>query len=192
MGIKASYYFRITPKSFKLKILQKIVNLGHELGYHYEDLSKTKGDYEKAFKLFINNLETFRQFYPVKTMCMHGSVYSKYDNRWLWRKFNYKNYGIICEPYLDLNFDEILYLTDTSRMWDGNKFSIRDKVESTYNFKLHSTYDIIDAIDEEILPAKILINTHPARWYDRLLPWAKEFIVQNTKNIIKWIVVKIK
>ena len=33
LGIKGSYYFRIVPQSFN----PQIAELGHEIGYHYED-----------------------------------------------------------------------------------------------------------------------------------------------------------
>jgi len=32
------------------------------------------------------------------------------------------------EPYFDVDFKEVLYLTDTGRRWDGDAFNIRDKV----------------------------------------------------------------
>jgi len=39
LGVKATYYFRIIPKTFKPEIINKIAELGHEIGYHYECLS---------------------------------------------------------------------------------------------------------------------------------------------------------
>lgn len=41
--------------------------------------------------------------------------------------YDYRNYGIIAEPYFDLDFSKVLYLTDTGRRWDGNKVSMRDR-----------------------------------------------------------------
>ena len=38
LGIKGSYYFRIVPESFDTKIMTEIAKLGHEIGYHYEDV----------------------------------------------------------------------------------------------------------------------------------------------------------
>jgi hypothetical protein len=43
-------------------------------------------------------LEKLREFYPVKTICMHGSPLSKYDNKKIWEKYDYRDYGIIAEP----------------------------------------------------------------------------------------------
>ena len=59
---------------------------------------------------------------------MHGSPRSKWDSRDIWQKYDYKKPGIIAEPYFDINFDEVFYLTDTGRRWDGWKVSLRDKL----------------------------------------------------------------
>ena len=42
--------------------------------------------------------------------------------------YDYRDYGIIAEPYFDVDFDEVFYLTDTGRRWDGDSVSVRDKV----------------------------------------------------------------
>ena len=39
-GIKASYYFRIVKESYDEDIIRKIAEMGHEIGYHYENLSE--------------------------------------------------------------------------------------------------------------------------------------------------------
>lgn len=138
LGIRGSYYFRIVPGSNDPRIICKIASLGHEIGYHYEDLSlawkNRKGRigeqdlYEIAINSFKGNLEYFRQFYPVNTICMHGSPLSRWDSRLLWKYYDYKDFGIIGEPYFDIDFNEVLYLTDTGRRWDGANVSVRDKI----------------------------------------------------------------
>ena len=55
MGIRSSYYFRY-PFTFRPDIIRKIRDLGHEIGYHYEVLSKTNGDYTKAIALFSDRV----------------------------------------------------------------------------------------------------------------------------------------
>ena len=72
LNLKASYYFRIVRESNNKDVIKAIVAMGHEVGYHYEDLGMAKGDYEKAYKKYNENLEYFRTYYPVKTVCMHG------------------------------------------------------------------------------------------------------------------------
>lgn len=191
LEIKGSYYFRAVPESWNEKIIKQIAGLGHEMGYHYENLTTCNGNYEFAIKNFEENLKKLRQIAPVKTICMHGSPLSNRDSKDLWKKYDYKDFGIIGEPYFDINFDEVFYLTDTGRRWDGYKVSVRDKIANKQkewekqDLKFHSTNDIIKAAKNNKLPNKIMITTHPQRWTDNKLLWTKELILQNAKNIIK-------
>ncbi len=107
---------------------------------------------DSAIISFQHNLEKLRQLVPVKNICMHGSPRSKYDNRDLWKKYNYRDFGIIGEPYFDMDFDDVFYLTDTGRRWDGWKVSVRDKVPQQERWVgeglvFRSTHDIIRAIE---------------------------------------------
>jgi hypothetical protein len=196
LGIKSSYYFRVVPQSNQPEIITAIADLGHEIGYHYEDLSIFKGDCVKALQHFETQLQYFRQFYPVKTICMHGSPSSKWDNKDLWKTNDYRDYGIIGEPYFDLlnnrhTTPKVLYLTDTARMWDGERYSVRDKVlnnqiEISHQGKsIHTTFELIDWLgtypDQEV----IMITTHPQRWTDNIVEWYQELILQWPKNRIK-------
>lgn len=191
LGIVSSYFFRVVPQSNKPEIIKSIADLGHEIGYHYEDLSLCNGNVESAIKHFEKQLSYFRTYYPVRTICMHGSPTSKWDNREVWKINSYKNYGIIGEPYFDLlNHDSgVHYLTDTGRMWDGDKYNIRDKaispLKSVDNTKLHSTYDVINWLAEGSNPDVLMITTHPQRWTDNNSEWFIEFFSQNLKNVIK-------
>jgi len=51
IGVKASYYFRMVPESFNPQIINEIKAMEHEIGYHYENLSKKNGNYEEAIKI---------------------------------------------------------------------------------------------------------------------------------------------
>ncbi len=191
-GMNGTYYFRIVKQSFHPEVIMAIADLGHEIGYHYEDLSLCHGDYEKAYEQFQVNLELFRTYYPVKTICMHGSPLSRWDNRLLWDKFDYKKSGILAEPYFDTDFSKVYYLTDTGRMWNGAEYSLRDKVNSPFQISVRSTVDLIQKINSDLLPSQVMQNIHPQRWTDALIPWTKELILQNVKNVVKGIVARMK
>ncbi len=190
LGIKASYYFRVVPQSDQPDKIRTIASLGHEVGYHYEDLSLFKGNTSLAIDHFVAKLAHFRRFYPIKTICMHGSPTSKYDNRNIWKLYNYRDFGVIGEPYFDVNFDAIFYLTDTGRCWDGERFSVRDKVNSAFKQTYHTTKELIEAAQFGNLPDKIMITTHPQRWTNNIAEWILEFVLQNAKNTIKRFIVK--
>ena len=329
MGIRGSYYFRAVPESWDEAIIKEIHRLGHEVGYHYEDLDlvgregrpKTedgrgetedrrpetedgRGETEDrrpktedrsklraqpeiprhagtedqgwetedrrpktedrsklrtqpeiprhagtedgrpetgdgrweteegnpaiqqsnnlshyndpllvaAIASFTNNLEKLRQLVPVKTICMHGSPRSKYDNRDLWKKYDYRDFGILGEPYFDVDFDDVFYLTDTGRRWDGWKVSIRDKVPQQERWVKEglvfgSTFDILKRVVSEKIkdksekvkvgrynphqpfPDRVMFTFHPQRWTDKPIPWLKEYIMQNVKNVVKRLIV---
>lgn len=188
LGVEGTYYFRAVPESFDVSIIKAITNLNHEIGYHYEDLTICKGDYEKAIEHFEKWLNKLKTFYQVKTICMHGSPLSKWDNRQLWEKYNYKDFGVIAEPYFDLDFNEIFYFTDTGRRWNGNKISVRDKVTSEFNMSYRTTDEIITAFNNNELPDLMMQNIHPQRWTDSSAQWMKEWVSQNIKNVIKKII----
>lgn len=191
LGIRATYYFRVVPQSNQPDIIRAIVALDHEIGYHYEDMALMQGDTEKAYAHFQQQLTYFRQFYPVRTICMHGAPTSQWDGKELWKHYDYRDLGIIGEPYFDIDFSQMFYLTDTGRCWDGYKVSVRDKIPvyqdqwNALGLVYHATNDIIHAAEQGSLPPRIMITTHPQRWTDRPLAWLKELLVQNAKNIIK-------
>jgi hypothetical protein len=192
MDIRATYYFRVVPQSNQPEIIKAIAELGHEIGYHYEDLSLFDGNIDKALKHFGQKLEYFRQFYPVRTICMHGSPTSRWDNRELWKSNSYRDFGIIGEPYFDfLTVEGIFYMTDTARMWNGDKYNVRDKIshQSTTQPDIHSTFDFIEWIEQKPVQNIIMITTHPQRWTNNPIDWFQEYFIQNLKNIAKrWII----
>jgi len=143
-GVKGTYYFRMVPQSYDAGVIKKISEMGHEIGYHYEDMDMASSGfmvqgselreeqlYDRAIKIFEENLKKLQELYPVKTICMHGSPRSPFDNKAIWKKYDYRDYGIIGEPYFDIDFNKVFYITDTGRRWDGDKVSVRDKVKSS-------------------------------------------------------------
>ena len=191
LGIQASYYFRVVPQSNMPEIIKAIADLGHEIGYHYEDMTICEGDTQKAIAHFEKQLAYFRQFYPVKTICMHGAPRSRFDGKELWKSFDYHDYDIIGEPYFDVDFSQVFYLTDTGRRWDGFNVSLRDKVPVYQDewvrqgLVYHSTGDIIRAVENGNFPKHLMMTTHPQRWPDQRGEWLWEYLSQSAKNVVK-------
>ena len=196
LGTWASYYFRVVKQSNKPEIIKAIAALGHEIGYHYEDMTICEGDAEKAMNHFSEQLAYFRQFYPVKTICMHGAPRSKYDSRDLWKHYDYHDFGIIGEPYFDVDFAKVFYLTDTGRRWDGFNMSVRDKIPVYQDLWVekgwiyHTTDDIIRAVESGNFPERLMMTTHPQRWTDDKGSWFMEAGMQTVKNVVKRIMVR--
>ena len=196
LGARATYYFRVGKESNNPSVIKAIVQLGHEIGYHYEDMSLCGGDVDKAYEHFQTWLDYFRQYYAVETICMHGAPTSKWDGKDLWKKYDYKALGIIGEPYMDTDFSDVFYLTDTGRCWDGYKVSVRDKIPghqerwTAAGLTYHTTEQLLEAIKADRLPAHIMMTTHPQRWTNDSAAWWKELLTQSAKNVVKRTIAK--
>ena len=187
-GITSTYYFRTTASVFKPDIIRAIKELGHEVGYHYEVLDRAKGNFEDAIELFKDELNEFRKLCEIKTICMHGNPLSPWDNRDLWKKYDFKDFGIIGEPYLSIDYRKVLYLTDTGRNWNS-RFSVKDVVDVDSVSHVKCTDDVIDLVKNGA-SEQICISTHPERWSDTFGGWLRDLVWQNVKNVGKVILVK--
>lgn len=236
LGIAGTYYFRITSESFVRTVIMEIESLGHEIGYHYEDLDivsrrneniRKRNDYAhteylagEAYNSFCKNLEMLREIAPVTTACMHGSPKSCYDSRLIWKYNDYSNAGIICEPYFDIPLEDILYLTDTGRRWNGATMSIRDRIYArdmeffdgwvrkpvpgsamaatetaiTLNnrFRFRKTEEIIRGLNNPLFPERLMLTIHPQRWNSGACGWIRELVGQNVRNAAKFSLRKIR
>lgn len=196
LGMKATYYFRAVPQSWDEVVIRRIASMGHAIGYHYESLATCHGNLEAAYEDFCRNLDKLRTLVPVTTICMHGSPKSKWDSRNLWKHYDYHKLGITFEPYLDTDFSQVFYLTDTGRCWDGYKVSVRDKIPEFQEqwerrgWVYHGTDDVIQAIRQGTFPKQALVNTHPQRWTDNRFQWFLEWFSQSAKNHVKKVLVK--
>ena len=184
LGVHATYYFRRVPKSDHPDVIRKIAAMGHEIGYHYEDLTLSEGDMPKAIDSFSKNLDYFRQYYPVKTVCMHGSSSSRFDNREIWKQARLEDHGLLGEPYLSFDFNQVYYLTDTGYAWDGGKYAVRDKVNSAFSLSFHTTDQVIEAVRNGSLPEQSLVLAHTL-WTDSLPRWTFLHLREFFRNRVK-------
>lgn len=198
LGIRAVYYFRAVPESWDEDVIRSISALGHEIGYHYESLTTCNGDVDAAWLDFCQNLERLRALAPVTSICMHGSPRSPYDSKDIWKKYDYRTRYIYFEPYLDTDFSQTFYLTDTGRRWDGYKVSVRDRIPkyqeewTEQGLVYHSTDDIIRAAKAGTLPRCLMITTHPQRWNPFGPAWVKELVLQSAKNGVKRLLIIVR
>jgi hypothetical protein len=222
LGIKATYYFRTIPQTLKPDIIKQIAELGHEIGYHYENLTtansriknvnpvkysrssnftgqkckmKNEEEYEKelfelAIKDFEKNLKKLRKIVPIKNICMHGSPLSKWDSRDLWKKYDYRDYSIISEPYFDIDFSQVQYIIDAGRSWNNAAINLRDKVNSPFENNFKHTNNIIKAAENSQLSEQIMFNIHPEHWAATSPEWLKIWAVRKVKNAVKKVVLR--
>jgi len=189
LGIAATYYFRY-PATFIPDVIREIHALGHEVGYHYEVLAKAKGDCEKAIGLFAFELSAFRSLCDVRTACMHGSPLSRYDNRDLWKVYDFREFGIVGEAYLSMAGNGLRYLTDTGRSWDG-KHSLRDAMTGAEPIPVETTDDLASWIGSTGAEA-LYMTVHPERWAMNEQEWAISYVKDLVMNAGKTVLVVIR
>ncbi len=66
--------------------------------------------------------------------------------------------------------------------------SVRDRVEPGGAFeglRFRHTSQIIDAVLRDKLPSRVMINVHPQRWTGSFVPWVRELVWHNFKNVVK-------
>ncbi len=184
-GINSTFFFRIKKKVFHPGIISKIEELGYEIGYHYEELADSKGDLKKAINLFKKNLEKIREIADIKTICMHGSTLSRWDNKKLWKYYNFKDFGIIGEGYLSIDFTKIVYISDSGGNWSSGNYIKRDFPCSptAININIKKTDELINLIAQEKYP-NLYILSHPDRWNEGMA-WYTEYISKHIRNLIK-------
>lgn len=184
-GLISTYYVRMVPRTFKPEIIREMEGLGHEIGYHYEVLDKAGGDYEKAIGIFEDELAELRKVCDVKTICMHGNPLTRWDNRDLWKHYDFKDFGIIGEAYLSIDYDDVVYFSDTGRTWAGKRYRVKDFVgASSDSFDVRSTDDLIDLINEGSVE-RMCVLSHLDQWSDGYLSWVRTWAERSVRNFVK-------
>jgi len=190
LGIASTYYFR-HPATFIPDVIREVHALGHEVGYHYEVLAKAKGDCEKAIDLFSRALAEFREICDVRTVCMHGSPLSRYDNRDIWKRYNFREFGIAGEAYLSMAGNGLRYLTDTGRNW-GGRHSLRDAMPGADGVApVETTDDLIRWIESGEAEG-LYLTVHPERWAASEGEWAAGYVKDIVMNAGKTVLVAMR
>jgi hypothetical protein len=198
-GIRSTYYFRHIEETFKPDVIVEIAKMGHEIGFHYEVMDKANGDSEKAIKIFLKELDDLKKvtekITEIHTVCMHGNPLKPWSNRDLWKKYNFRDFGIYGEPYFSIDYNQVFYLTDTGRTWANLKIRVKDTIDRSITGEdnnprntglktISSTDDVIQLIKVQKIPQMCLL-VHPNRWCDDYDGWAKELLYQSIKNVGK-------
>lgn len=192
MGIRSTYYFRTRPHVFIPELISEIASAGHEIGYHYESLSDAKGNHQTALCDFEKNLKKLQKIAPIRTIAMHGNPISLYDNRDMWRTAENhahleKNLEIYGEVYLDIDYTNIAYITDTGRNWRIGKANRRDIVDSAIKPDFKNGKAVLDCFKQACF-SKVIFQVHPERWSDSKMEYFSQYAKDKIANIIKTIV----
>ena len=182
IGIRASFYFRY-PYTFDPQIIRSIAVMGHEIGYHYEVLAKTRGNVNEALLLFNSELDEFRKICEVVTCCAHGSPLSRFDNRDLFSGTNISEFGILGDAHLSTP-PGIPYFSDTGRSW-GMQDNLRDRLSSSPQItSIRSTDELQEHLHTSNYSSLYLV-IHPERWNDPGIQWYLQLFRDTTFNLGK-------
>ncbi|MFP8955139.1 hypothetical protein ACLI4Y_00285 [Natrialbaceae archaeon A-CW3] len=157
-GVEATYYLRTS--TFSPEFAHTLVDLGHEVGYHYEDLARAKGNRELAYEEFERNLDRFREHVEVTTACSHGSPLSPHLNTDMWDDARPpERYGLTGIAYGSIETDDAdpqkpTYVSDTGRHWGV--------VDPTVG-RIDTTEDLIELLESGACP-RLYVLAHPSRW----------------------------
>jgi len=192
-GISTTYYFRVVGSAYCKKTILGIADLGHEIGYHYEDLSLARGDARLAVQLFEEHIADLRRLAPIQTVTMHGSPLSRHHNLDMWSETSLRNFGLLGDAFLSVDYQGMLYFTDTGRGWNRSNANLRDRPPGVVECSLEGnrTADLIRCLRAR-QGSKLAFSVHPERWNDHLFCWGVQLISDTACNVVKSLVKRIQ
>lgn len=183
-GLRVTYYFRTVPTAFDARVIREIAAMGHEIGYHYEDLSAADGHADAARRSFAANLSRFDSLADVKTVVMHGAPLSRHYNLDFWQFATLDEFGLEAEAALT-DYSRCTYFTDAGRSW-RSRANLRDLPPGAAfgPVSVRSSNDLCRYI-RQVAPPRIAINAHPERWDQGLPPWCMQWTIDAGANLVK-------
>lgn len=205
-----TYYIRRRFFDDNLDLVRKIAELGHQVGYHYEEVdTHQKAPNQQvardAVGFFIGSLlDLDRLGFPIKTVCAHGNPLTDVDNRQVVHLARDTEYieklaftydqdevkkkisdRLVGDASIDITGDDVdLYIPDTGRF--NPKFNLKDRIDRCPIAGLSSLTEF-----EKILKSgrynRIYMNMHPDRWSGDVATWTFDFLFDTAKNTIKLI-----
>lgn len=185
LGVRTTYYFRTVGETADPTVVSEIESLGHEVGYHYEDLDRTDGDMAAAHRSFEAELAGLRELADVDTVCMHGNPLTSHDNRDMWRDGHpdLDAYDLLGEAYLSMDFSDLTYFSDTGRTWRDGALKVKDVPPEGAEKQVQ-----VDATDELVglladgEPERLYVLVHPNRWAENYVEFLTEAAKDTTIN----------
>lgn len=189
-GIRSTYYFRIVPASFSEPIIRQIAALGHEVGYHYEDWHRADYLPARAIGLFEDALAQLRAIAPIETISMHGSPLSRENNLTIWKHVDFERYGVK-DCGLSHSWRRFAYFTDAGRTFGATAANLRDTLgEADTPASVRTTRQLADFVRTAACD-RIVISTHPERWSDEYIDWARQWAWDFAANSVKYAMVAV-
>lgn len=141
LGIKASFFLRLhapeyNPLAFEsYRIIRKIIDSGHELGYHSEIVDQAAIWGEDPEQCLLRDIKTIEDVFQIKIqgVASHGGM-TGLNNLDFWKTKKAADYGLLYEAYdkepgFNL-FQEAFYISDSEwirwKCYDKGKLVVGD------------------------------------------------------------------
>jgi hypothetical protein len=184
LGVTSSYYFRVLPGTFVPSIIRRVHDLGHEIGYHYEDWHLAKYDSQAAIGLFQTHLRRMREIAPVRSIAMHGSPLARESNMTIWDHYDFRQDGVI-DAVMTIDYAGFSYFTDSGRTFGASRANLRDYISGVETPPGVHTSDDLARYLAERRSERIHLNIHPERWNDMRVGWLKQLGRDTAANAAK-------
>jgi hypothetical protein len=163
--------------------------MGHEIGYHYETLSDAAGDHTCAMRWFGKNLKNMRKYSRIDTIAMHGRPFNPHNNLDLWRNPPARSrlinhFKLLGETYLDIDYRDIAYISDTGRNWDQKQANKRDFVDTNIPVSLKNGIELLQELKIKRWP-KVVFQIHPERWSENTTGYFFQYFSDVCINLVK-------
>jgi hypothetical protein len=191
LGVKSTYYFRILPCAYVPSIIEQIRDLGHEIGYHYEDWYLAKETPARAIELFETHLARLRTLAPITSIAMHGSPLAKQNNMTIWEHHDFTRYGVN-DAILSFDYTGYVFFTDSGRTFGASSANLRD-----YLGAASSVPDVRTSADVAAYLAKrpvehVQLSTHPERWNPFGVAWMRQLALDTAANSVKRVIKRVR
>ncbi|EGV30434.1 lipopolysaccharide biosynthesis protein [Thiorhodococcus drewsii AZ1] len=182
-SIRATYYFRCDKHMrFPEAAMRRIADLGHETGFHYESLSRCKGDSDAALALFERELAACRSLVPVDTVAPHGAPLSAASNMDFSTGIGPERFALLGDA-TGIDFTDILYLTDTGGTF-GSPYNLRDRVAGReLPGPIHPVRLAAHVIGQQ--ETRLVLSCHPERWPSGMLALTEARARDSATNLAK-------
>jgi hypothetical protein len=178
--VQSTYYTRTIEKTFQPDIVERIDSLGHEVGYHYEDVDRTGGDLNAASQSFAENLSMLRQHVTVDTVCPHRNPLTAHDNRALWRNITFEANDLLGDAIHSIDAD-VAYFSDAGRTWRHEDHTVP---EHATDIEAHTTFELMDLLATERIE-RACLHSHPNRWAGSYPELIFEHAKDTAANMVK-------
>jgi len=186
-GVRATYYFRRSRSGFyPASAIQDIASMGHEVGLHYETLSRCDGDVDRALAGFRDDLAAFREIAPCVTVSMHGAPLSRHNNQDLAAYFDLTSLALRGDAVVHMRKFDPIYITDTGGAWNaGEGRNLRDVGG-------RAVADVPDLSTMKVavpflagVEGLLYVSCHPERWPETIAGRAQVYVTDKMVNLLK-------